>query len=240
MAQVCVCSTYFNVDDDGSLCLVPGSMGLRDVLYLTEPGTSQFTKADYPWLAHVRVKVQGAGGGAAGAQADAGELVATQGGAGGGYSESFIDVAALGAAESVTVGAGGTAGDFDTDGGTGGASNFGGFVTAPGGGGGQVGMTTGATPVAFSGLAAPLAGTGDFRTGGGASGGAIRLSGSQGQSGQGGESHLGHGGFQRSSNGGGGASRGFGGGAAGAYARNNATVTGTVGGNGIVIVELYG
>lgn len=240
MAQVCVCSDYFVVDDDGSLCLVPGSMGLRQVLYFDQPGNFSFEKADYPWLANVRVKVQAAGGGAAGAQADAGELVATVGAAGGGYSESFIAASSLGALENITVGAGGTAGDFDTDGGTGGASSFGGFATANGGGGGTVGMTTGTGAVAFSGIAAPLAGVGQFRTGGGAGGGALRLTGNQGQSGQGGESHLGHGGFQRSSNGGGGATRGYGSGAAGALARNNTTVEGTAGASGIVIVELYG
>lgn len=240
MAQVCVCSDYFVVDDDGSLCLIPGSMGLRKTLYFTDPGASTFEKADYPWLARVRVRVQGGGGGAAGAQADAGELVATIGGAGGGYSESLIEASALGASENITVGAGGVAGDFDTDGGAGGPSSFGGSTVAPGGGGGTVGMTTGSTPAAFSGLAAPLAGTGDMRLGGGASGGALRLSGGEGQSGQGGESHLGHGGFQRSSNGGGGGPRGFGGGAAGAFARNNVTVQGSPGGGGIVIVELYG
>lgn len=239
MAQVCVCSTYFTVDDDGSLCLVPGSMGLRDVLYFSEPGSFTFEKADYPWLARVRVKVQGAGGGAAGAQADAGELVATAGGTGGGYSESFIEASALGASENITVGAGGVAGDFDTDGGSGGPSNFGGSTTAPGGIGGPVGMTTGATPVAFSGIAGPLAGTGDIRMGGGASGGSLRLSGSQGQSGAGGDSFMGTGGRQRASNGTG-APRGFGGGAAGAYARNNVTTEGQAGGNGLVIVELYG
>lgn len=239
MAQVCVCSTYFTVDDDGSLCLIPGSQGLRDVLYFSEPGTFQFEKADYPWLARVRVKVQGAGGGAAGAQADAGELVATVGGTGGGYSESFIEASALGASETITVGAGGVAGDFDSDGGAGGASSFGGTTVAPGGNPGPVGMTTGATPVAFSGIAGPLAGSGDIRMGGGASNGSLRLSGAQGQSGKGGDSFMGTGGRDRASNGTG-APRGFGGGAAGAYARSGATTEGQAGGNGLVIVELYG
>lgn len=240
MAQVCVCSDYFTVDDDGSLCLIPGSMGLRDVLVFSDPGTFQFEKADYPWLANVRVKVQAGGGGAAGAQADAGELVATVGGAGGGYSEQFIAVGSLGASESIVVGAGGSAGDFDTAGGVGGNSSFGGFAVANGGAGGTVGMSSGSAVSAFSGVPGPLAGVGELKTGGGASGGALRLSGFEGQSGQGGESHLGHGGFQRSNNGGGGASRGYGGGAAGALARNNTTVGGTAGGSGIVIVELYG
>ncbi|MEU8870427.1 hypothetical protein AB0D24_04540 [Streptomyces javensis] len=240
MASVCADGDYFEVNDDGELTLLPGVQGLRDVLYFKEPGNSQFVRADYSWLARVRVRVQGAGGGAAGAAAGNNLLVAQPGGAGGGYSEALLDVASLGAVESVVVGAGGSAGGANTDGGDGGNSSFGGFVVANGGSGGTAVMSAGDTLVCYSGIAAPLAGTGDWATGGGASGGSLRLSGSQGQSGQGGESRLGHGGFQRSSNGGGGAPRGYGGGAAGAFARDGESEEGTAGANGLVIVELYG
>ena len=240
MASVCVCSDYFVVNDDGELCLVPGQQGLRQVLYFKEPGTYQFRKDEYPWLARVRARVQAAGGGAAGARAANDQLVARNGGAGGGYSEALIDVSALGAVETVVVGAGGSAGGADSDGGAGGNSSFGGFATANGGAGGTSGMTSGASMVCYSGIAAPPAGTGDWAQGGGKGGGTFRLTGFQGQSGEGGDSYLGHGGFQRSSDGGGGAPRGYGGGAAGAFARDGATSNGTAGGDGIVIVELYG
>lgn len=63
MASVCACGEYFNVDDTGELCLNPGTMGLRRVIVHKSPGTYQFRKADYPWLARIRVKVQGGGGG---------------------------------------------------------------------------------------------------------------------------------------------------------------------------------
>jgi hypothetical protein len=76
--------------------------------------------------------------------------------------------------------------------------------------------------------------------GGGPGGGAFRINGNEGQSGEGGESHLGHGGWQRSSTGSGGPGRGYGGGAGGALARDGDSVNGTVGRPGIVIVELYG
>ncbi|MEZ7005816.1 hypothetical protein [Streptomyces sp. AD55] len=240
MAQVCVCDEYFTVDESGRLCLIPGVQGLRDILYFAEPGTFQFEKGDYPWLARVRVQVQAGGGGAAGARASAGQLTAQPGAAGGGYSESLIPASALGTVETIVVGAGGTPGGPSSDGGPGGNSSFGGLVIANGGAGGQAVMPAGSAPVSYSGTAAPLAGVGNFRQGGGAGGGALRLSGFEGQGGAGGESRLGHGGYSRASTGGGGGSRGFGGGAAGGIARDGDSTSGTEGGNGIVIVELWG
>ncbi|MEW2622980.1 hypothetical protein [Streptomyces sp. NPDC048106] len=76
MASVCVCSDYFTVGDDGRLCLIPGRQGLRQVLYFNTAGTYSFKKADYLWLTRVFVRVQAGGGGAAGARASAGQLVA--------------------------------------------------------------------------------------------------------------------------------------------------------------------
>ncbi|MGA5202824.1 hypothetical protein [Streptomyces variegatus] len=239
MASVCVDDQYFDVGPDGRLTMVPGSLGLRDIVYFKTPGTHEFNRASYPWLARIWVQVQAAGGGAAGARANAGQLVAGPGGTGGGYSERLIEVSALGATETIVVGEGGTAGTPTVDGGNGGNSSFGGFATANGGFGGQVVMSSGAGVVCYSGMSGPLAGLGDIAEGGGASGGPIRLSGDQGQSGPGGDSRLGHGGWQRASTGGGGAGRGFGGGAAGALARDGDSTNGTAGQDGVVIVWLY-
>ncbi|QNT94965.1 hypothetical protein HEP81_04693 [Streptomyces griseofuscus] len=240
IASVCVCSDYFTVGDDGRLCLIPGQQGLRQVLTFGTTGSYTFKKADYPWLARVRVMVQAGGGGAAGARASAGQLVAQPGGSGGGYSERLIDVSVLGATESIVVGAGGAAGTATTDGGNGGNSSFGGLCTANGGAGGQAVMPSGNTPMCLSGTPGPAAGIGDIAQGGGPGGGALRISGNEGQSGEGGESWMGHGGWQRSSTGGGGAGRGWGGGGAGGFARDGDTTNGTGGGSGIVIVELWG
>ncbi|WP_327594716.1 glycine-rich domain-containing protein [Streptomyces chartreusis] len=237
---VCVDDQYFEVGDDGRLTLIPGQTGLRQVLYYKDPGTHSFNKASFPWLARVFIKVQAAGGGAAGARANANELTAHPGGAGGGYSERLVEASALGASETIVVGAGGAAGTATVDGGNGGNSSFGGICTANGGAGGQVRMNSGATPVCYSGTAGPLAGSGDVAQGGGAGGGSLRISGDQGQSGAGGESRLGHGGFQRSSTNSGGAGRGYGGGAAGAFARDGDSVAGTAGQDGIVILYLLG
>lgn len=238
---VCVCTDRLTVDDNGRLCVIPGSLGLRDwVIYPTPGDDFEFRRTDYPWLARVVVRVQAAGGGSAGASSDAGELVARPGGAGGGYSESVIEVGALPAVVPVTVGAGGAPGGAASPGGDGGDSSFGALVVALGGQGGTANMNSGATPVTATGIAGPLAGTGDHIMGGGHGGGAIRLTGSQGLSGAGGDSHLGHGGYSRGTSGPGGASRGRGGGAGGALSIGVASEEGAQGGHGIVIVELYG
>ncbi|MER6978890.1 hypothetical protein [Streptomyces carpinensis] len=239
MASVCVDSDYFQVGGDGRLTLVPGSMGLRKIVYFRPAGTYSFRKADYPWLSRVFVQVQAAGGGSAGARSLTGQLAASAGGAGGGYSESLVEASALGATESVVVGAGGVPGGPTTDGGNGGNSSFGGFATANGGAGSPISMTSGTTVASFSGVAGPLAGTGDYVQGGGAGGGCLRLSGNEGQSGQGGESRLGHGGYQRASTGGGGNPRGNGAGGGGSLARDGDSTNGTPGGDGVVIAWLF-
>ncbi|MFE3118754.1 glycine-rich domain-containing protein [Streptomyces niveus] len=239
MASVCACGDYFNVSLDGELCLNPGTMGLREIMYFNTPGADQFRKSDYPWLARIRVKVQAAGGGSGGARASANELISRPGGAGGGYSESLLTVDELGAVESVVVGAGGVGGVGNDPGTAGGDSSFGGIVTALGGGPGTANMTSGTSLAVTNGISGPVAGMGQFVQGGGAGEGSFRLNGSSGLSGAGGDSMLGFGGWGRSTTGVGGTSRGYGGGASGAFSVGEAN-NGTVGGNGMVIVELYG
>src|SRR6478735_8149452 len=110
MASVCVDPAYFDVGADGRLTMVPGSADLRAILYFGTPGTETFAKADYSWLSRIFVQVQAGGGGAAGARANAGQLVAQPGGAGGGYAERLIAASALGATEAIVVGDAGIAG----------------------------------------------------------------------------------------------------------------------------------
>lgn len=239
MAKSCVCPDYFTISDEGELCLKAGTMGVRRVLYFKDVGTHQFRKTDYPWLARVWVQCQGGGGGSAAANAADNQCIVRPGGAGGAWSESLIDASALGAVETIVVGAGGTAGSGNSPGGAGGTSSFGGFVIAPGGDGGTANQSSGTTPDAVSGVAGPFAGSGQWASGGGAGGGGIRLSGTNGLSGGGGESRLGHGGFPRASEGPGTAPRGYGGGAGGALSYGGAEV-GMAGGDGIVIVRLLG
>lgn len=239
MARACVDPNYFTVDGSGQLTMKPGAMGLQDTVTYSTPGNFQFKKADYPLLARVRVRVLGGGGGSAGADADTGEVIVRQGGAGGGYAETIVEASALGAVETVVVGAGGVGGGGgNSPGGDGGGSSFGGWATAFGGAGSDTLQNSGTTIDVTSGVSAPLAGVGDLAIGGGAGGGAMRLSANRGMSGRGGDSHYGHGGRELSFQSAGNAPRGFGAGASGAMSTGG-PVAGADGSRGIVIVELY-
>ncbi|WP_329368684.1 hypothetical protein OG896_24435 [Streptomyces sp. NBC_00669] len=239
MASACVCGDYFTVGDDGELCLIPGTMGLRQIVVFDEPGASQFVTADYPWLARIRVHAQGGGGGSGGADATPDQCVARPGGAGGGQVTSLIEASALGAVETVVVGAGGTAGSGNQAGGAGDTSSFGGFVVAPGGTGGTITIASGAIVTVATGPSGPAGGTGQIITSGGNGEGAFRLSGTAGMSGQGGDSRFGYGGTGRAVEGAGTHPRGHGAGAGGALSYG-AAFDGAAGGDGIVVVELYG
>lgn len=240
LASICACGEYFVVNDEGELCLVPGTMGPRRVLTFSSPGTHQFVKADYPWLARVRAQAQGGGGGSGGADSDQNEAIFRPGGAGGGWSSSLLEVSLLGAVETVVVGAGGAGGMANQPGSAGGSSSFGGFVIGTGGDGGTASMTSGVGLTTASGIPGPFGGTGQLAMGGGAGEGAFRLSGSSGLAGMGGASHLGHGGYGRATHGPGTSARGWGGGAGGSVSIGGEAQPGSDGGFGIVIVELYG
>jgi hypothetical protein len=108
-------------------------------VYYTSTGTSTFTKADYPGIKAVKVRVIGGGaGGGGGATCGVNEWAGGGGGGGGGYSEKYILATAIGTAETVTVGAGGNAGSAgNNNGSAGGTSSFGSHCSATGGSGGD-------------------------------------------------------------------------------------------------------
>ena len=204
-------------------------------IYYTSNGT--FTKASYPWLRAIRVKVQGAGGGSGGGQATERH---GGGGGGGGYAERFFtDIASLSASVTVTRGGGGAGGAAgNNNGSTGGTSEFGGSgdawrTTAAGGNGGLSGANGGI------GGAGGVGQNGDlFIQGSG--GGSTSFNSAAIPSGYGGGSVLGG---SRGPRPGGVNSSGesgqlYGGGASGALSVNS-SFAGATGGNGIVIVELY-
>lgn len=238
MAKICISSTDFQVSGTGELQLVPGRLGIQQMLAFTAPGTFSFTKATYPNLARVLVRVQGAGGGSGGSSSAVSQTIAREGGSGGGYSESIIQVASLGASETITVGAGGVAGSAANGaGGDGGGSSFGGFVIAAGGLGGQAVMTSGTTLALVQGRTGALAGTGQIAIGGGASGVAARFDAFNSYSGFGGQSHLGNGGVGRTNQGPGTVPNGYGAGAGGSNSAGAAQV-GAAGGDGAVFITL--
>ncbi|MDF1596939.1 MAG: hypothetical protein P1T08_12745 [Acidimicrobiia bacterium] len=206
----------------------------------TSSGT--FTKADYPWLKKVRVRVQGGGGAGGGAAITAaGQFAAGGGGGGGGYADTATAASALSASETVTVGAGGV-GSAGATGGAGGASSFGTLAIASGGGGGSSGPSL-VGPAATLGGAGGQGSAGDFQTAGGGGGFSVFGFSQLLKSGIGGSSLLGDTGTgqsqQISSNGAVASGYGAGGSGGANLASQGTAKAGGAGGQGIVIVDLY-
>ena len=212
-----------------------------DTVYFTSSGT--FTKATYPWLRAIRVRLVGAGGGSGSTTATlnaTGDSSTAGGGGGGAYAESFItDIASLASSVTVTVGTGVSQS-------AGGSSSFGSGeayeVSAEGGSAGEVGVSL-TTPFTRKGGDRGVTGTGDLVIPGQSGGnGVILVAASQGYGGLGGASHLSGTPIQKvNGNLNGDDGENYGGGATSPLAINQSGVrtAGTTGGNGIVIVELY-
>lgn len=153
-------ATPANVELDGSASAGVSSLAARGdhehvFVHPGKPIVRTYT-ANATWtkptgLKYVKVRMVGGGGAGGGTGATTATTAAAGGGGGGGgYCEKWIAAADLGATETVTVGAGGTAAAAGVNtGGTGGTSSFGAHCSATGGGGG-VGMAatngTTATP----------------------------------------------------------------------------------------------
>lgn len=240
MARVCVDGDFFEIDGTGNLSFRRTSVGLQQLLTFTTAGTFNFTKAAFPGLTRLRVRVIGGGGAGAGANADAGESVSRAGGGGGGYSESVLNAADLGASETITVGAGGTNVAGNTDGDSGNQSSFGGFVMARGGQGAVAVMPSGVNPDARAGSPGGSAGLGQITTAGGSGGPCIRTSATVVLGGAGGDSGggYGQGGIARAGDTDGADGRGYGGGGGGATSTGGNFSAGD-GATGAVFIELY-
>jgi hypothetical protein len=221
----------------------PRGFQLVETIYYTSNAT--FTKATYPWLRAMRVRLVGGGGGGGGA-ATTGASENAIGGHGGGacYAESFItDIAGLSASITITCGAGGAGGSAGANGGTGGGvSSFGSLVSANGGLEGGAGVSAAAGLQSFRNNSDGNAtGTGDLVIPGSASQPSYYVNSTSLMTSASGASFLGGARRGSAANGNGIAGRDFGGGGTGgANTQNQATArSGGAGGAGIVIVELY-
>lgn len=164
--------TDLNYEWDGAgWAPVDNGFEYRRSLTFTASGT--FSKASYPWLRAVRVRIQAAGGGSGGCAATgAGQFSMGGSGGGGVYVERMVtDIAGLAASETLTVGAAGAAGAAGANAGGAAADSAGFGMTAGGGlGGGGGGAVAALGPAGARGGLKAAAGTFDIGVdGGGAS-----------------------------------------------------------------------
>lgn len=205
-------SNYFEVTNASGVAEDDKTIGTGSIV-----GSGTWTKPT--GLKYAIVEVCGGGGGGGGTTSSG-----SGGGGGGGYANKLIQEVTLSLTETVTVGAGGTAGAITGgNGGTGGTTSFGSHLSATGGsGGGQ---------------------TGSGGDGGIGSNGNKNIEGSDGSAGEGfggsgGNSYLGGGGKGSDAPANGSNGNVYGGGGGGAVSSGSGRSGGT-GANGICIVTEY-
>lgn len=113
-----------------AIAAAPGR--LLNVQLFTTPGAATYTPTT--GMKTCVVEVLGAGGGSGGCPATSStQYSAAAGGGGGAWAKVLLTSAQIGSSQTVTIGAGGTAGTTSGSGGVGGSSTFGAIITCPGG-----------------------------------------------------------------------------------------------------------
>lgn len=193
---------------------------------------------------YIRARLWGGGGGGGGAAASSGGCSSGGGGGSGAYTEYATTVPA---AQTITIGAGGTAGtSAGTSGGTGGQTSLGGLATAPGGLGGTGVNVAGVGNTAHVGGAGGAAGIGTTSFAGQAGGSALSIKDSANNSAGFGGNGGGLGGgvgataiSSGSSSSNGTAGRSYGGGGGGGVSLNVSSANGGAGFAGYMIIDEY-
>lgn len=145
---------------------IPAGTGISTVVIQSFTAGGTYTPTS--GMKYCLVEAVGAGGGSAGCSAGGGQQGVGGAGGGGGYSASVFSAATIGANQTVTIGAAGSAGTAGNNGGGGGTTSFGALLTSTGGSGG-----TAVNNNASSGSA-------DGGAGGTGSGGTINITGQKG------------------------------------------------------------
>lgn len=210
---------------------------LRTELTYSVAGTFSWERP--PSCVAVEVEMA-AGGGGSGGITETGVANATgvsAGGGAGGWAKGRFDVSGLTAPVTVTVGAGGTAGEPGVNGGDGGDSSFGAYLVTRGGKG-SVATTVTASTARGRGALGGVVGTGaGMHVAGGDGGGTVVVTGQYQLSNYGGANPLSSS-PNPSSNGNGFVGRRYGGGASGA-STTGAARNGAAGAAGVVIVREF-
>lgn len=227
----------------------PATFSVINVQTFTSSGTYTPTAG----MKYCVVECIGAGGGGGGvADTTTGPGVAAAGGgAGGQYARTAYSAATVGASQSVTIGAAGTAGtNTPGNGGSGGITVFGStspIFQAAGGAGGTLCASTTSSRVVLGGAGSASGGGGTLTTGGSPGGYGICNFGNTlglGASGVGGSSFFGGGGVSRLISNATGSTAGatglnYGGGGSGGVSSNSAAQTGGAGAAGFMIITEY-
>jgi hypothetical protein len=234
-------TTYYVLSPSGTtsnISTTPGGTAINTTG--SQSGTQTVANPSYTKAtnnpSYVITEVWGGGGGGGGVAAING---GGGGGASGSYSRQKLLSASLLTSETITIGAGGTAGaNTGGAGGTGGTSSFGSHSSAPGGGGGA-GST--ATSAAYSGGASSVGVGGDLNLYGQPGFLTVYASAGGTMSGAGGCTSLGGGGIGLASTTSAGAAgaNNSGSGGSGAVSIASTAGVGGVGGSGFVIVYEY-
>lgn len=215
----------------------PSKTGI--VLFAT-PGVTNWTVPDEMKSGAVKpfVQVVGGGGGGGGAAATtAGQLSAAGGGAAGGYSQEYVDLTGVDFVN-VTVGTAGASGVGGvSNGGLGGTTSFGPYLSATGGNGGFNQAPGTSASFGVGGTLPGVGANGDINSRGASGLPGLRLTGNDGHSGAGGDSFFSGGGSPVYSQvGGNGGALGSGG--SGALSLNGgAAGNGGLGGSGLVVIQ---
>lgn len=196
-------------------------------------------------MAHCLIQCVGGGGAGGGTPtASATTAAAGSGGGAGGFSQSYVTSATIGASQAVTIGAAG-AGASNAVGGNGGDTSVGSIVIAKGGTGGVAGTASATSNVAAigAGSVGGVTGTGDLTFTGGAGEAALFLNAGGIASGRGGDSYFASGAISVSATNADGtsaaANTGGGGSGSSIYGVIGANKTGGNGGSGLVIIYDY-
>ena len=228
-------------NSSGSVTIAASAGGAGFTSVVTQVFTSSGTYTPTTGMDYCIVEVVGGGGGSGGIAATTTSNSLSPGGGGGGYARKLFASATIGVSQTVTIGAGGTAGAAgNNNGGAGGTTSLGSLISATGGNG-STGSPVSTTTRYNAGATGGTGSNGDFNLTGSSGFLSMLIRGNAVTSGAGGESAFGGSARGRAGASGAGlAGENYGGGAGGAANLDNqAARAGGAGSPGIIIITEF-